>query len=576
MLKKLASCVREYKWLAFVTPLLMIGEVICETMIPYHMADLIDLGIEAGNMSMIWQTGMKLAAFALCSMACGALAAITSSRASAGFASNLRHDMYEKIQSFSFSNIDKFSASGLVTRMTTDVTNVQMAFGMLLRMAFRAPVMLIFTSIMVVRINADLAKILLGALPILAGGTYLIMTKAHKWFRRMFDIYDRLNQVVQENIRGIRVVKAFVREDHEREKFKTVADDVYRTSLTAETIMAFSEPGMMIVMYTCTLLVSWFGAKLVVQNVLSTGLLTTFLNYVMQVLGSMMMLAGIMMMMTMSAAAANRIFEVLNEEPDIKDCEDPVMEVKDGSIRFENANFAYGQSRNCLNDINLEIKSGETIGIIGGTGSGKTSLVQLIPRLYDVNSGAVYVGGVNVKDLDLTALRTQVAMVLQKNILFSGTIADNLMWGNQDATEEEMWDALSWAQADFVKSYEDGLEHWVEQGGSNFSGGQRQRLCIARALMANPKILILDDSTSAVDTHTESLIRRAFNEDLPDITKIIIAQRISSVKDADRIVVIDGGRIDGVGTHEELLENNEIYREVYESQTKGGDFDEPK
>jgi ATP-binding cassette subfamily B protein len=539
------------------------------------MASLIDQGVQKGDTGAILRYGALMLACAFVSLLFGIGGGLFGARASAGFAANLRKGIYDNIQTFSFANIDKFSTAGLITRLTTDVSNVQNAFQMILRIAVRAPLTLILSMIMCFVTSPRMSVIFLVAVVFLSVCLSIIVRMATKRFSVVFERYDDLNASVQENVSAIRVVKAFVREDHERSKFKDVADDVYRTSLKAETIMAFSEPGMMIIMYTCTLLVSWFGAKLVVQNVLTTGLLTTFLNYVMQVLGSMMMLAGIMMMMTMSAAAANRIFEVLNEEPDIKDTENPVMEVKDGSIRFESAGFAYGESRNCLNDINLDIHSGETIGIIGGTGSGKTSLVQLIPRLYDVNDGAVYVGGVNVKDMDLTALRTQVAMVLQKNILFSGTIAENLMWGNPDATEEQMWKALDWAQADFVRTYEDGLEHWVEQGGSNFSGGQRQRLCIARALIGHPKILILDDSTSAVDTHTESLIRQAFAEELPDITKIIIAQRISSVKDADRIVVIDGGRIDGVGTHEELRESNEIYREVYESQTKGGDFDEP-
>jgi ATP-binding cassette subfamily B protein len=574
MIKKLASCIREYRWFAAVTPLLMLGEVYFEIMIPYYMADLIDLGIEAGNMAEIESIGLRLAVMAVCSMACGSLAAVTAARASAGFASNLRSDMFSRIQRFSFANIDHISGSGLVTRLTTDVTNVQMAFGMLLRMAFRAPATMIFAGMMVYRINRQLAGVILAALPVLAVGMVLIITGAFKWFRRMFDLYDKLNSVVQENIRGIKVVKAFVRERDEIGKFTGVANDVYNTNMKAETIMAFMSPLMNTVLYGCMLVISWLGAKLIVSGALTTGLLMSFINYVMQVLMSLMMLSGIIVMITMSGAAAKRIAEVFDEVPEIVDCEDPVFEIADGSVRFEDVSFGYGSGADCLSGIDLDIPAGSTVGIIGGTGSGKTSLVQLIPRLYDARSGRVLVGGTDVRELDLTALRKSAAMVLQKNVLFSGTVEDNLRWGREDATEEEMWEALDAAQAGFVRGFEGGLDYWIEQGGGNVSGGQRQRLCIARALIAQPKILILDDSTSAVDTHTESLIREKLSS-LSGMTKIIIAQRISSVQDADMIVVLDDGRINGVGTHEELLAGNEIYREVYESQNKGGDFDEP-
>ena len=574
MIKKLASCIREYRWFAAVTPLLMLGEVYFEIMIPYYMADLIDLGIEAGNMAEIESIGLRLAVMAVCSMACGSLAAVTAAKASAGFASNLRSDMFSRIQRFSFANIDHISSSGLVTRLTTDVTNVQMAFGMLLRMAFRAPATMIFAGMMVYRINRQLAGVILAALPVLAIVMSIIITRAFKWFKRMFDLYDKLNSVVQENIRGIKVVKAFVRERDEIGKFTGVANDVYSTNMKAETIMAFMSPMMNIVLYGCMLTISWLGAKLIVSGVLTTGLLMSFINYVMQVLMSLMMLSGIIVMLTMSGAAAKRIAEVFDEVPEITDSEEPVFEIPDGSVRFEDVSFGYGSGADCLSGIDLDIPAGSTVGIIGGTGSGKTSLVQLIPRLYDARSGRVLVGGTDVRELDLTALRKSAAMVLQKNVLFSGTVEDNLRWGREDATEDEMWEALDAAQAGFVRGFEGGLDYWIEQGGGNVSGGQRQRLCIARALIAKPKILILDDSTSAVDTHTESLIREKLLS-LSGMTKIIIAQRISSVQDADMIVVLDDGKINGVGTHEELLAGNGIYREVYESQNKGGDFDEP-
>ncbi len=577
MLKKLASCVGEYKIYAILSPVFMMGEVAFEVLIPYYMADLVDLGVKAGNMEVIKAVGLKLLLMAMCSLACGALAAVVSTIASAGFANNLRLELYHHIQSFSFSNIDKFSTAGLVTRTTTDVTNVQMAFMMVLRMAFRAPGMLIFALIMAFRTSPDLAKIFLYVTPFLAAGMIIIMGGAAPLFRRMFDMVDGLNAVIQENIRGIRVVKAFVREDKEEEKFGKANKDLYDIGVRTNTRMAFMSPVMQLCMYACMMLISWYGAHHIVYGDLTTGQLMSVFQYIMQILSSLMMFAGIVLMLNNGKAAADRIVQVLDEEPDIANCQDPVTVLEDGSIEFDHVYFGYGQSKDCLEDINISIKSGETVGILGGTGSGKTSLVQLIPRLYDVRSGSVMVGGSDVRDLDMTVLRENVAMVLQKNILFSGTVADNLRWGKADATMEEMQQACRHAQADsFIEKFEGGYDYWIEQGGTNVSGGQRQRLCIARALIAKPRILILDDSTSAVDTHTESLIRQAFREDLPDTTKIIIAQRISSVRDADRIIVLDDGKINGTGTHEELLENNAIYREVYESQTKGGDFDAPK
>lgn len=576
MIKKLAGSIREYKLPAVITPLCMIGEVVMEVLIPYNMADLIDYGVEAGDMGVITSIGMKLILFTLISLAFGVGGAVFGSRASAGFASNLQHDMYYNIQRFSFSNIDKFSTAGLVTRMTTDVTNVQMAFMMLLRMAFRAPFSMILALFMAFRINAEVSMVFVGALPVLAVGIFLIMRKTFPIMTRVFKIYDKLNNVVQENLRGIRVVKAFVRDKEEIEKFENVSGDLYKNYVTAERFIVLNFPFMGCVMYTCMLFIAWVGAKLVVSRTMTTGQLMSVMTYIIQILMSLMMLSMIVMMLVIAKAAAERITEVLNEEPDIRNGENPVMEVADGSVKFENVSFGYGSSKHILKGIDFEIKSGETVGIIGSTGSGKSSLVQMIPRLYDCRKGSVKVGGVDVKDYDLETLRKSVSMVLQKNVLFSGTIKDNIRWGKEDATDEEIVRACKLAQADeFISRFEEGYDTYIEQGGSNVSGGQRQRLCIARALIAAPKILILDDSTSAVDTATEGLIRKAFAEDIPDTTIIIIAQRISSVKDADKIIVLDDGRIDGIGTHEELLASNRIYQEVYESQTKGGDFDEP-
>ncbi len=576
MLKKLAGCIRQYKLLTILTPICMILEVVMEVLIPYYMADMVDYGIELGDLAYIRTVGLRLAVFALLSLCFGILGGLFASKASAGFASNLQHDMYHHIQEFSFSNIDKFSTAGLVTRMTTDVTNVQQAFMMLTRMAFRSPCTLIFALIMAFRKSARLSLVFLAVLPVLALGLGLIMTRAFPIMEKVFGIYDRLNAVVQENLRGIRVVKAFVREEEEKQKFRNVSGELYRNFVRAERIIAFNGPLMQSSMYVCMLLISWIGAKMVVSKTMSTGQLMAVMTYVQQILMSLMMLSMIVIMLTISKAAAVRICAVLDEQPDIVSPEDPIRDVADGSVRFEGVSFGYGSNKHILKDITFDVAAGETIGIIGGTGSGKSSMVQLIPRLYDVRKGSVKVGGADVRDYDLTALRESVAMVLQKNVLFSGSIKENIRWGRQDATDEEIERACRLAQADeFIWGFPDGYDTHIEQGGSNVSGGQRQRLCIARAFIAKPKILILDDSTSAVDTHTESLIRAGFAQDIPHTTIFIIAQRISSVKDADRIIVLDDGRISGIGTHEELMAGNAIYQEVYESQTKGGDFDEP-
>ena len=577
MIKKLAGCIRQYKLLTILTPICMVLEVVMEVLIPYHMADLVDYGIEVGDMDYIRAVGLKLVIYALLSLTFGILGGLFSSRASAGFASNLQHDMYHHIQEFSFSNIDKFSTAGLVTRMTTDVTNVQQAFMMLTRMAFRSPCTLVFALVMAFRQSSRLSLVFLAVLPVLGFGIAYIMTHAFPIMEKVFGIYDRLNAVVQENLRGIRVVKAFVREEEEKEKFQNVSGELYRNFVRGERIIAFNGPLMQTSMYVCMLLISWIGAKMVVSKTMTTGQLMSVMTYVQQILMSLMMLSMIVMMLTIAKAAAERICAVLDEQPDIVSPEDPVCTVGDGSVRFTNVSFGYGSNKHILKDISFEAAPGETIGIIGGTGSGKSSMVQLIPRLYDVRKGSVKVGGVDVRDYDLEALRSSVAMVLQKNVLFAGTIKENLRWGKADATDEEIRRACVLAQAEeFINGFPDGYDTYIEQGGANVSGGQRQRLCIARALIAKPKILILDDSTSAVDTHTESLIRAGFASDIPDTTVFIIAQRISSVKDADRIIVLDDGKVSGIGTHEELMANNAIYQEVYESQNKGGDFDEPR
>lgn len=573
MIKRLSQCIREYKKDSILSPLYVLVESLLDVAIPFVMAGLIDKGIEAGNMSMILRYGAILVGFALVALTFGALSGRSCARATAGFARNLRHDMFHHLQVYSFSNIDKFSSAGLVTRLTTDVSNVQNAFMMIIRTLIRCPAMLIFAMVMSFRINHDISLIFLAVIPILGVGLYLIIKHVHPVFERVFKTYDRLNGVVQENLSGIRVVKNFVREDHEIEKFDTISGTIYKDFSLAERILALNSPLMQGCVYACMILVSWLGAKQIVIGNMSTGNLMSFFTYIMQILSSLMMLSMVFVMITMSRASAERIVEVLDEESDITNCDNPVYEVKDGSVEFTDVSFSYAKrpDKTVLDDIDLIIPSGQTVGIIGGTGSSKSSLVQLIPRLYDVTGGCVKVGGIDVRNYDLQTLRHNVAMVLQKNTLFSGTIKENLRWGNPDATDEELVHACRLAQADdFIRTFPDGYDTYIEQGGTNVSGGQKQRLCIARAILRKPKILILDDSSSAVDTKTDALIRQAFREEIPNTTKIIIAQRISSVMDADQIVVMDNGRINACGTHEELLANNEIYREVYESQQKGG------
>ncbi len=580
MIRKLARSIRQYKKQAIATPLFMIGEVAMEALIPMIMSWLVDRGIEKGSMNQIVIYGILLVLTASFSLFSGVMSGRMAAVSSSGFARNLRHDMYYAIQEYSFSNIDHFSTSSLITRLTTDVTNVQNSFQMILRMAVRAPLMLLFSVIMAMTINARISLVFVFTLPVLGLGIYLIMSRTHPIFRRVFKTYDKLNNVVQENLRGIRVVKSFVREDYETGKFKTISGSIYDDFVHAERNIAFMSPLMMICIYTCTLLISWLGAKAIIASGnnpalgLTTGQLISLISYVVQILGSLMMLSFVFMMITMSRASAQRIVEVLDEQPDIRNQADGKKTVRDGSVEFDHVHFSYASrsERDTLSDISLHIPSGAVVGILGGTGSGKSSLVQLIPRLYDVSSGSVRIGGEDVRDYDLTALRESVSMVLQKNELFSGTIRDNLRWGNENATDEEITEACRLAQADsFIRDFPDGYDTWIEQGGTNVSGGQKQRLCIARALLKKPKILILDDSTSAVDTQTDAMIRAGFRSYIPDTTKLIIAQRVSSVMDADIIIVLDNGRIADQGTHEELLQRCSIYQEVYRSQMKGGD-----
>ena len=579
MVRKLLRSVREYKTSSLLAPLFVTCEVILEVIIPMLMANLIDFGIEAGNMQYILKMGLALIICCIVSLTFGALSGKYAAVASAGFAKNLREDMYNKVQEYSFSNIDKFSTASIVTRLTTDITNIQNAYMMSIRVAVRCPIMLIFALFMAFQINSHLAPIFVIAIPILAVGLVIIISNAKRIFERVFRIYDKLNNVVQENLHGIRVVKSFVREDHETEKFCSVSKEIYQDFSKAEKILAFNAPLMQFCAYGCMLLISWLGAKLIVASGnnpavgMTTGDLTSMFSYTMQILMSLMMFSMVFVMITISYASMERAEEILDEKSDLHNPENPVYEVKDGSIEFDHVNFAYGKNADklCLDNVNLKIPSGATVGIIGGTGSSKSTLVQLIPRLYDATEGAVKVGGRDVREYDIESLREEVAMVLQKNVLFSGTIKDNLRWGKEDATDEEMRHVCQLAQADeFIQTFPDGYDTYIEQGGTNVSGGQKQRLCIARALLKKPKILILDDSTSAVDTKTDALIRMAFREEIPNTTKIIIAQRISSVEDADLILVLDDGKINGMGTHQELLANNEIYREVYESQQKGG------
>ena len=578
MLKTLAAQIKEYKLPSLLTPVFMILEVIMEMIIPLLMGSIIDDGVNAGNMTHIWKVGGLMVLAALLGLTFGICGGVFGARASTGFARNLRKAMYEKIQTYSFSNIDRFSTSGLVTRLTTDVTNIQNAYQMLLRMCMRSPFSLIIAMIMSFKISSRLASIYLGAVIVLGTVLALIVSKAMKHFNEAFPKYDALNESVQENVSAIRVVKAYVREDYENEKFQKASGNIYKIFCKAEGIVAWNSPVMSLTVYTCIILISWIGAHMIVQDTLTIGSLTSLLTYCMNILMSLMMLSMIFVMMTMSAASARRISEVLNEKPDLANPEDPVYEVKDGSIRFENVSFSYKKDAvsAVLKDINLDIRPGETIGIIGGTGSAKSSLVNLISRLYDVSAGKLLVGGVDVRQYDMESLRNQVAVVLQNNVLFSGTILENLRWGDKNATEEECRRACELACAsEFIERLPDGYNTYIEQGGTNVSGGQKQRLCIARALLKKPKILILDDSTSAVDTATDAKIRRAFAQEIPGTTKLIIAQRISSVEHADRIIVMHEGEVNGFGTHEELLASNEIYRDVYEAQTGGsGDFDE--
>lgn len=578
MLKTLASQVKEFKKDSILTPVFMILEVLFETMIPLLMASIIDKGVETGDIHHIYKVGAMMGVLALCGLWAGVMGGKYASKASTGFARNLRKAMYDNIQNFSFANIDKYSTAGLITRLTTDVTNLQNAYQMLLRMFTRAPASLLCAMVMAFTIHAELASIYLIAVVVLGTCLILIMSRAVKYFQKVFQKYDDLNASVQENITGIRVVKAYVREDYENQKFFKAAENVYRMFVKAENIIVANQPLMMFTVYACILGLSWLGAKMIVVGSLTTGELMSLLTYCMNIMMSLMMLSMIFVMVTMSFASAERITEILNEKSDLQNPENPVMEIKDGSIVFNHVDFAYRKSSGepVLKDIDIKIHSGETIGIIGGTGSAKSSLVNLISRLYDVTKGSVQVGGVDVRDYDMEALRNQVSVVLQKNVLFSGTILENLRWGDKNATEEECIRACQLACADeFIERMPEKYHTYIEQGGSNVSGGQKQRLCIARALLKKPKILILDDSTSAVDTATDAKIRRAFAEEIPDTTKLIIAQRISSVKGADRIIVMDNGRINGFGTHEELMEHNKIYREVYESQNQGGgDFDQ--
>lgn len=583
MIKRLLQSVREYKKASILAPLTATGEVVLDVIIPLLMSRLIDYGISAGNMPYIWKTGLELVIASAISLSFGTMAGTYAARASAGFAKNLRHDMYYNVQTLSFSNIDRLSNASIVTRLTTDVTNLQNAYQMLIRMAVRAPMMIIFAMIMSFYINASLSMIFLACIPVLGIGLYAIIMKVHPIFERVFKTYDRLNNLVQENLRGIRVVKSFVREKYEGDKFRKISKTIYDDFSSAEKILAFNAPLMQICMYACMLLISWFGAKFIVASGgnpdvgMSTGELMSFIFYAMQILMSLMMLSMVFVMVIISRASAERIDELLREKSDLVNGTNPVYKVPDGSVRFENVSFSYAKNKAkpCLKNVNLDIKSGETIGIIGGTGSSKTSLVQLIPRLYDTTEGSVLVGGVDVRDYDIETLRNEVAMVLQKNVLFSGTIKENLRWGSAQADDKEIERVCALAQADgFISSFPDKYDTYIEQGGANVSGGQKQRLCIARALLKKLKILILDDSTSAVDTNTDALIRKAFREEIPETTKFIITQRISSVEDADRIIIMDGGAVSAIGTPDELLRTNTIFKEIYYSQVKGAKTDE--
>ena len=578
MFKKLVKYVKEYKKATILTPVFVVLEVVMEVIIPLLMARIIDVGIQNGDVHYILEMGVLLIIAAILSLTFGMLSGRYAAKASAGYAKNLRKAMFYKIQDYAFENIDKFSTSSLITRMTTDVTNVQMAFQMIIRILVRGPIMMIFALLMVLSISTQISIIFFVAIPVLGVILFFIATKAHPNFEKVFKKYDKLNNVVQENVSAIRVVKSYVREDFEEAKFKEINDDVYKSFKKAEKIVAFNSPAMQTTIYTCILLISWIGSQLIVGGTMQTGQLSSIITYAWQILASLMMLSMVFVMVIMAQSSAERILEVIEEKPSIQNKEKPITEVKNGAICFKNVSFVYSDEKDvnkfALRDINLDIKEGETIGIIGGTGSSKSTLVSLIPRLYDVSKGSVTVGGVDVRDYDMHALRDAVAMVLQKNVLFSGTIAENLRWGKKNADLEELEEACKLAQADgFIKEFPSKYDTVLDQGGTNVSGGQKQRICIARAILKKPKILILDDSTSAVDTKTDAFIRKAFREKIPNKTKIIIAQRISSIEDADKIIVLDQGKINGIGISEELLKTNAIYREVYESQMKGGSED---
>ena len=581
MLKRLLRSVRQYWWAAILSPLCMVGEVYMETRIPAVLSNIVDYGVELGDMTVVWKYGLLLVVYALCSLTFGVASAVCASYAGTGFARNLRHDMYYKVQTFDFANIDKFSSASIVTRLTSDVAMIQMGFQMLIRMGVRCPMMLILATMNAYTVSPKLCLVYCVVLPLLAFGLIFISRFVHPIFNRVFKTYDKLNNVVQENLHGIRVVKSFVREDKETEKFTQTSDSIYKDFVKAERILAFNNPLMQSAVYICILVISYVGANMIVASGnsdiaggLTTGGLTAMFTYTTQILGSLMMLSMFFVMIIMNRAPLQRTGEILTEEPELRNPENPVMEVSDGSIDFEDVAFRYSKTadRNALEDIDLHIDAGMTVGILGGTGSSKSTLVQLIPRLYDVTEGSLKVGGVDVRDYDIHTLRDSVSMVLQKNVLFSGSIKDNLRWGNPDATDEELEHACRLACAhDFIIGFPDGYDHHIEQGGTNVSGGQKQRLCIARALLKKPKILILDDSTSAVDTHTDAQIRKAFAEEIPGTTKLIIAQRVASVQESDLILVMDGGKIAAAGKHDELLKTSVIYREVYESQTKGGE-----
>ena len=577
MIKKLMTYIGEYKKEAILTPVFVSIECAFDIIIPFLMSFLIDRGINERNIRNIVIIGVTLIICSLIAMIAGIKSGKYAARATSGFSKNLRRKIYYSVQDFSFSNIDKFSSSSIVTRHTTDINNVQMAFQMLIRIAIRAPLMLVFSLIMALIINVKLGLIFLVSIPILALGLYLIATNAHPVFEKAIKLYDKLNNTVEENVRGIRDVKSYVTENKEIDKFDKTSNEIYRTFLKAEKIVALNSPLMQFTVSTIIVLISWFGGKEIIEHNLTTGEFTSIISYAMQILISLMILSMVLVIIMISRASAERIVEILDEKSDLTNIKNAITEVKDGEISFENVSFSYVNDENklALKNVNLKIESGETVGIIGGTGSSKTTLVQLIPRLYDVTKGIVKVGGVDVRNYDLEALRNSVAMVLQKNVLFSGTIKENLRWGKDDATDEELINVCKLAQADeFIQNFPNKYDTYLEQGGTNVSGGQKQRLCIARALLKNPKILILDDSTSAVDTKTDSLIRKSFREEMPNITKIIIAQRISSIEDADKIIVLDNGIINGIGTHNDLIKNNKIYKDVYESQKKGGNAED--